>query len=420
MNSYQQIYQRLLKAAIANKVDDETQKLLQEKNSSQEDLDTLLHPQKHAAVVALSDCCACPSDEPCKCEVSCLFSAIKRNSQGKLQILAENCVGCGECIENCKAGKLVERKDIIPLFEALNTQEIPVYAMIAPAFIGQFHSGVTVGKLRSALKKLGFYGMLEVAFFADILTLKEALEFDRIIHDVDDFLLTSCCCPIWVAMIRKVYSSMVSHIPPSVSPMVACGRSIKKIHPDAKTVFIGPCVAKKAEAREKDIADAVDFVLTFKEVEDILSIAHIDPADEEEDPRDHSSMTGRIYARTAGVSAAVEKTLTRIKPDRSIPLRAQQANGIPECKALLQKIMSGRTDANFLEGMGCVGGCVGGPRVVLPPSEGTAYVNSYAQEAKYETPVDNPFVLELMQKLGFHSLESLLEKDNMFNRDFSK
>ena len=137
------------------------------------------------------------------------------------------------------------------------------------------------------------------------LTLKEALEFDRIVHEVDDFLLTSCCCPIWVAMIRRVYSTLVSHIPPSVSPMVACGRSVKRIHPDAVTVFIGPCVAKKAEAREKDIADAVDYVLTFQEVRDILSAAGIDPAREEEDERDHSCTTGRIYARTAGVSTAV-------------------------------------------------------------------------------------------------------------------
>lgn len=420
MTSYQEAYERLLKAAIANKAADEAQKLLQDKTMAQEDLDALLHPHKHGAVVALSDCCTCPPNEPCKCEVGCLFSAIKRDKHGKLQILAENCVGCGECIESCKAGKLTDRKDIIPLFEALNAQEVPVYAMIAPAFIGQFHAGVTVGKLRSALKKLGFYGMLEVAFFADILTLKEALEFDRLVHDVDDFLLTSCCCPIWVAMIRKVYSSMVSHIPPSVSPMVACGRSIKKIHPEAKTVFIGPCVAKKAEAREKDIADAVDYVLTFKEVEDILSIASIDPAFEEEDARDHSSMSGRLYARTAGVSTAVEMTLTKIRPDRAIPLRAQQADGIPQCKALLEKVLSGRTDANFLEGMGCVGGCVGGPRVVLKPSEGTEHVNNYAKEAKYETPVDNPFVLKLMQKLGFETVESLLEENNMFIRDFSK
>ena len=80
--------------------------------------------------------------------------------------------------------------------------------------------------------------MVEVALFADILTLKEALEFDRTIQKKEDFLLTSCCCPIWIAMIRRVYDQLVTHVPGSVSPMVACGRSIKVLDPDAVTVFI--------------------------------------------------------------------------------------------------------------------------------------------------------------------------------------
>lgn len=290
--------------------------------------------------------------------------------------------------------------------------------MIAPAFVGQFSSEVTPGKLRSAFKKLGFYGMMEVALFADILTLKEAFEFDRAIHEDQDFMLTSCCCPMWVAMIRKTYDTLVPHMPPSVSPMVACGRVIKRLHPEAKTVFIGPCIAKKAETKEADIRDAVDYVLTFQEIAEIFKAADLSLPDLEEDERDHSSQGGRIYARTGGVSKAVSDTVQRLRPDRSIPLRAEQADGIVACKKMLQDIQNGQIKANFLEGMGCIGGCVGGPKALIQVELGTAQVNDYGKEAPYDTPADNPFVLQLLDRLGFKTLDSLLEEDALFTRKF--
>ena len=119
------------------------------------------------------------------------------------------------------------------------------------AFLGQFSKEVTPGKLRTAFKQLGFDGMLEVALFADILTLKEALEFDKNILTDTDFQLTSCCCPLWIAMIRKVYNELMPHVPGSVSPMVAAGRTVKHIHHEATTVFIGPCIAKRLKLVRK-------------------------------------------------------------------------------------------------------------------------------------------------------------------------
>ena len=92
---------------------------------------------------------------------------------------------------------------------------------------------------------MGFQGLIEVAVFADILTLKEALEFDANIKKEQDYQLTSCCCPVWIAMIRKVYQELMPHVPGAVSPMVAAGRVVKKLHPEALTVFVGPCMAKK-------------------------------------------------------------------------------------------------------------------------------------------------------------------------------
>ena len=156
---------------------------------------------------------------------------------------------------------------------------------------------------------------------------------------------------------------------------------------------MAPCVAKKAEAREKDIADAVDFVLTFEETKDIFDVFSVDPAAEKEDSREHSSKAGRIYARTGGVSEAVQNTVDAINPGREITVKAQQADGIPACKELLTALKEGNITGNFLEGMGCVGGCVGGPKAIISKEEGRENVNNYGSLAAHPTPVDNPYVL---------------------------
>jgi iron only hydrogenase large subunit-like protein len=408
---------RLEISAVNGTLEEDTAKIISSASDDEkQSLDTLINPHKYQPVIKLSEC-TCHSDERESCQINCLFNAIQRDKDGKLVITAE-CKGCGSCIENCKAHTLAGRTEIIPLIELLRKQDSPVYAMIAPAFSGQFSEDVTSGKLRSAFKKIGFYGMLEVALFADILTLKEALEFDRLIKNENDFLLTSCCCPLWVALIKKSYRSLIPHVPPSVSPMVACGRSIKKIHPEAKTVFIGPCIAKKAEAREADIADAVDFVLTFQEVAELFELTGIKPAEMEEDSSDHSSTAGRIYARTSGVSDAVQSTLDRLSPLRKIPFKAQQADGMVSCKEILQKISKGDITANFIEGMGCKFGCVGGPKSLISANEAREHVNAYSRAASSKTPVDNTHVLDILNRLGFDTIESLLDRDNTFTRLF--
>ena len=377
-------------------------------------LDCLMNPKKYAPVVRLGKC-TCEGEKPC--ESVCFYGALTRDEDGNAVVSEHDCVGCGECITACESHNLGEIKEVVPIFECVNAGD-PVYAMIAPAYISQFGSDVTPGKLRSAFKSLGFAGMIEVALFADILTLKEALEFDMAVQKNDDFVLTSCCCPIWVGMIQKVYNQLLPHMPPSVSPMAACGRAVKHLTPGAVTVFIGPCIAKKAEARHADISKAVDYVLTFQETEEIFRAAGIDPASLEEDQRDHSSAGGRMYARTGGVSESVDATVKRLKPERAIPVRARQADGIPACKAMLADIQSGNFDANFLEGMGCNRGCVGGPKALIDRDIAAQHVNDYAAQAVYETPADNPYVLELLRSLGFDTIESLVKGENMFTRKF--
>ena len=150
----------------------------------------------------------------------------------------------------------------------------------------------------------------------------------------------------------------------------------------------------------------------------MFDFAGVDPENMEEDLRDHSSRAGRIYAHTGGVSEAVKTTLERLRPGRYIPLRARQADGVPACKQMLNELMQGAIRGNFLEGMGCVGGCVGGPKRLIAREEGALHVAHYGEAAPVRTPVDNPYVMELLHRLGYESVESLTQEDTMFRRQF--
>ena len=308
-----------------------------------------------------------------------------------------------------------DTQDVLNIIKDNSANNKLVYAMIAPAFLGQFSDQVTPGKLRSALKYLGFTGMVEVSLFADILTLIEALEFNQKINNESDFMLTSCCCPMWIGMLRK--NNLLSHVPGTVSPMLAAARSIKIIHPEAITVFIGPCMAKKTEAHEEDLDGATDYVLTFQEINSLLNLFNIKPETMPEINRDHSSKAGRIYARAGGVSQSIVDTVKKLNPDKKIVIKC--ANGVIECKKLMEEFKSPNKTANFYEGMGCLGGCVGGPKKIIDKDIAKQNVDNYADTARYATPLDNPYVIKLLNMLGFDTVESLLSDNKIFARHFS-
>lgn len=222
-------------------------------NASFEDVKKAMDMKKMKGkiVVKVGDCgirCI-DKDGLTSCQKSCPFGAVDVLLEKNISSINDKCVDCGNCIAACDRGHLIDKIEFFPLVEYLQGKE-DVYAIIAPAYIGQFGEGVTPQKLRRALKAIGFKDMIEVALFADILTLKEAVEFNKHVNKQKDFMITSCCCPMWVAMIKKLYSDLVPHVAPSVSPMIACGRIIKKLYKNAKVVFIGPCVAKKRNLKK--------------------------------------------------------------------------------------------------------------------------------------------------------------------------
>lgn len=402
--TFDELYEKVISARAKDQPLD-----LKEGTYDEGQLDCILHPEKHPFIRKKQDCdCSDPA-----CVSACIFHAMEIED-GKAVLHPELCVGCAECIHACKDGNLDFTKDTVTAISLLKDEEHPVYALMAPAFVGQFGEDATPAKIRTCLKQMGFTGMVEVAAFADILTLKEGLEFVQNHHSPEDFQLTSCCCPVWIGMIRKNFSKIVSHLPASVSPMIACGRIVKALHPDCHTIFVGPCMAKKAEAKDPDLAGAIDCVLTFQELADMFHVFQTDFQAAKEEVREHSSTAGRLYGRTGGVSKAVASCVKSIQPDCDFEPAA--ADGVKNCKALLEQILAGDVKGNFFEGMACDGGCAGGPKRVLDTASCTEFVNRYAKEAPFATPAENPYVADLMKRLGFHTVEDFVEHSDILVR----
>lgn len=419
--SIEDMDEELLRGYIASALGQEPDEGISLRELAQGALEEYDMKDKSILTVA-DDCRSCMENEKHehKCIKSCPFEAIflDRNAS-RIKIHMDKCEGCSECMDVCELNKIVDKIQYMPVANLIRDHKAPVYVTIAPAYVGQFGRNVTAGKMRTAVKMLGFKDLIEVAIFADILSIREAVEFDRLVKKVGDFMITSCCCPIWMNMLKKHYKALVEHVTPSISPMIASGRVLKKILPEAKIVFIGPCIAKKTEAKDKDVAGAIDYVMTFDELNEVFKAAEINPAELEEDISDCSTKGGRIYARTGGVSECIADTLEKISPRRAVKLKAAQGNGVRECKELLDKALSGELDVNFLEGMGCVGGCVGGPKVVIDRELGKIIVDEYGDEAQYKTPLDSPCIMKILGAIDINSIEEL-EEDNEKSKIFMR
>jgi iron only hydrogenase large subunit-like protein len=324
------------------------------------------------------------------------------------------CLECGYCIEKCDFGGIADKIEFIPMIDMLKDEKTPVYATVAPAIVGQFGETVTMGQLRTALRMMGFEDMIEVALFADILTIKEAFEFNHMVKHEEDFLLTSCCCPIWFNMIKKSYPDVYNHLSPSVSPMIASGRILKKLYQEAKVVFIAPCVAKKAEAIDEELKGAIDYVLNFRELKEIFHVLGIHPEELQGYEKDQASLGGRLYARKGGVSFSVKTVVNRLEPARVIKLKAKKVSGVKECKKLLEELHnSSKTDANFIEGMGCSGGCVGGPKTNVDAVSGANRVNEFGEDSFILTPFDNLNVMKILEQFNLNGIEDITHNKEM-------
>ncbi len=358
-------------------------------------------------------------DGQSKCQSVCPFNAIKRDlSTHDKTIDYELCMSCGRCVDACDKGHYMDVPQFLPLAELLSKGD-KVIAMVAPAIAGQFGKKVTLDQLREAFIKMGFTDMVEVAMAADVLSFKEAMEFDHLVKEDGDFMITSCCCPIWVAALKRVYYDLIPEVSPSVSPMVAMARILKKLDPEVKTVFIGPCIAKKAEAKERDLVGDVDYVLTFAEVGVIFDALKIHPEKLKGVPTvDYAATGGRLYARAGGVSEAVWDIVDQLYPKKRHMFTSVNVDGMVDCKAMLEDLQKGRNRATFIEGMACKGGCVGGPKRNIPVEEGTKAANKQAYDSPIKIPIHGEIMLQLLNKIGISDFEALRDDHCIFERNF--
>ncbi len=307
---------------------------------------------------------ACPynaiADLMRPCKRSCPVDAITMNEYNIVVINEEKCIDCGACIKNCPFGAISDRSFMIDVINLMKLPDIPVYAMLAPAWEGQFGAEVTAASMANALKELGFDGMYEVALGADLVAASESKEWAE--AHKEGKKMTTSCCPAFVKMIRKHYPKLETNISTTVSPMTATARLIKAMHPGAVCVFIGPCIAKKGEVLDTVSLKGADYALTLDELYAMFRAKDVKPA-ALEDNLQQGSIYGKKFCVSGGVTASVLQALKESEEDTDLSVKA--CNGASECKKALMLLRADKLPEEFLEGMACEGGCQNGPGSIL-------------------------------------------------------
>lgn len=314
------------------------------------------------------------------CQVACKVKAISINEDNAASIDRDKCISCGACVYQCPFGAITDKSYILNVIDIIkkseNNSKNKVYAMVAPSISSQF-TYAKLGQVITGLKKLGFFTVIEAALGADMVAKEESKELS------EKGFLTSSCCPAFVAYIKSEFPDLLPLVSHNPSPMAALAKYIKKTNEDAKVVFIGPCTAKKAEAQLDEVKPYVDAVLTFEELQALFDSRDIDITALEEDVLDNASYFGRIFARSGGLSDAVAQGLK--EQGISFELKAAACDGIEECRLALLKKRKNVLDANFIEGMACIGGCIGGAGCLTHGEKNKAEVDKYGREALEKT-----------------------------------
>ena len=240
------------------------------------------------------------------CKFSCPVNAITYNEYGISVIDESKCIRCGKCIHSCPFGAIGSKTYIVDVIDAIKSENKHVYAMVAPAAEGQFGANITMNSWKKAMQAVGFNGFVEVALGGDMTAAYEADEWLEA-YEAGEKKVTSCC-PGFVNMVRKHYPELADKISTTVSPMCAVSRMIKAKDPDAVTVFIGPCVAKKSEVHDQKIEGNADYVLTFSEIRAIMKAKGVQ-LEADDTSYQEGSVFGKRFANSGGVTAAVIESM---------------------------------------------------------------------------------------------------------------
>lgn len=289
------------------------------------------------------------------CKVACPVDAITYDEYNISVIDREKCIQCGQCIHNCPFGAIGSETFIVDVINKLKSGA-KVYAMIAPATEGQFGEDITMQSWKNALKKVGFTDVIEVGLGGDMTAASEAEEWAEAFKEGKK--MTTSCCPAFVNMVRRHFPQLADNVSTTVSPMCGVSRMIKSMEPEAYTVFIGPCIAKKSEVKDQKIEGNADAVLTYSEIRVIMKAKDValEPAAND---YQEASIFGKRFGNSGGVTEAVLQCLK--ETDQQMDAKVCRANGAAECKKALLLMRAGKLPEDFIEGMACEGGCVGGP-----------------------------------------------------------
>ncbi len=318
------------------------------------------------------------------CENACKIKAIYMNENKAAAINNDKCIACGACVYQCPFGAIMDKSYILDVIDIIkksqNNQKYKVYAVVAPSISSQFRYA-KLGQVITGLKKLGFHAVVEAALGADMVAWAESEEL------AEKGFLTSSCCPAFVDYIGKFFPDLQEFVSHNLSPMATIAKYIKEHESPCKIVFIGPCTAKKAEVQKESVRQYVDVAMTFEELQALFDSRDLEITELEEDVLDNASYFGRIFARCGGLADAVAEGLKEHGLE-DFQLKALSCDGIEACRTALMKKSKNVLDANFIEGMACIGGCIGGAGCLTHGEKNKAEVDKYGKEAYEKTITD--------------------------------
>lgn len=318
------------------------------------------------------------------CQNACKIKAISMNKDKAAKIDNDKCIACGACVYQCPFGAIMDKSFMINAIDLIKKSQCgkhyKIYAVVAPSISSQFRYA-KLGQVITGLKVLGFHTVVEAALGADMVAQAESKEL------AEKGFLTSSCCPAFVSYIKKSFPELAQYVSHNLSPMATIAKYIKDTDKDAKVIFIGPCTAKKAEVQSESVKPYVDAALTFEELQALFDSRDIDITTLEEGVLDNASYFGRIFARCGGLSDAVAEGLKEQGLD-DFELKPCSCDGIEACRVALMRKSKNLLDANFIEGMACVGGCIGGAGCLTHGEKNKAEVDKYGREAMEKTIAD--------------------------------
>ncbi len=309
---------------------------------------------------------------PLACADACPVGAIGKTEDGRVTVDHEKCIRCGKCIKACPFAAIMQSNQVAHVVREIAKGK-KVIALVAPAILGFFP--VEPGKLYAALRKMGFAEVHEVALGADDTAIAEAAEWAERKHEGAPFMTTSCC-PAWMECVERHLPEIKPYVSSTPSPMIFSDRRAKEMHPDAITVFIGPCMAKRTEAKKKG---SPDYVVTAEEIGAWLMADNIQLDElEAEAPDLAGSHYGAEFAISGGVSNAVGHYLPEGAPTPTV----FKINGLNKKNIALLRVFAKtkKAPADIIEIMVCPGGCVNGPCAINTPEAATKLIQDRRPE----------------------------------------